>query len=236
MLFSAASVRLLSKWYSDGLVRSSLVDRIRHAGGIAVYGTSSDQVTVYDQDAARRAAWNGSISRVALNPAANRRWHGPVNYEQEFSVVSRSLICDLWQLRELRDVDISGSRAADEDIRGILALELLESLDLEGTCITDEALLIINKVPRLRVLNVCETVISDRGISYLCECKSLERLKVGSHLQGVSEHGASGGITSSGLRCLLQVPTLRIIDIKGCSMSGITDVFTGSAIRVNVEE
>ncbi len=76
------------------------------------------------------------------------------------------------------ELEIGFSDVTDEGLTAVSSMPNLEKLYLQKTSITDEALVLLEGLNRLRYLNIYGTEVSDTGLEYLINLPSLESLFV----------------------------------------------------------
>jgi hypothetical protein len=116
------------------------------------------------------------------------------NYQVHFSVGGlRPLVADK-DLKELapylaefgvRSVVLRDTRISDSGLRSLVdsCHSTLESLEIDGTDISDEGLVILSICPNLKHITVSASQLSDKGIEALAEIDSLRSIVViGGHV------------------------------------------------------
>jgi hypothetical protein len=78
----------------------------------------------------------------------------------------------------LYEVGLAHTAATDADVMRLAELEAIESLDLEGTRVTEKALPALGRLRHLRSLNLNGTRVTDRGLAELEAAKNLFMLRV----------------------------------------------------------
>ncbi len=73
----------------------------------------------------------------------------------------------LKDLRELRDLDLSGVEFRDQDLSPLYHVGTVRRLTLFGHSITDDGMKIVAKLPGLRSLKLSEVLVTNEGIGYL---------------------------------------------------------------------
>jgi len=106
----------------------------------------------------------------------------------------------------LHELDLRGeTRIIGCNVSGFTKLESL-SLAGAGIVIPDDWLAALARLPRLRLLDLTGTRISDRGIEHLATAPMLEELEL---------HGCDD-LTDRSLRALEQTPSLQLLNIARC--------------------
>ncbi|MCI0455678.1 MAG: hypothetical protein L0Z62_01695 [Gemmataceae bacterium] len=91
------------------------------------------------------------------------------------------------------EIDLSGSRAGDDDLPVIGRLADLESLKLAHTAVTDRGLKHLRPLLRLRTLDLTGTKVTDEAVAALRKLRALNSVSV-----------ANSGITGAGVKELLR--------------------------------
>ena len=103
----------------------------------------------------------------------------------------------------LRALRLDNTEVDDAELERIIRQnpELVE-LTLGGTQVTDEGLIHLTQLPRLRVLRLSRTAITDAGMSVLAKCETLESIDVSQTQVG-----------DQGVWELRALPRLRILNL-----------------------
>lgn len=83
----------------------------------------------------------------------------------------------LKDFRNLRALNLSGTKVTDAGLRHLQGLQSLQILSMEDTEITDQGLEYIGKLQNLKTLNLLTRGIRGPGLAYLKNLKQLETLK-----------------------------------------------------------
>lgn len=84
---------------------------------------------------------------------------------------------DLIHLKELRSLDLSGT-SVTEGTQYIAFIKKLESLDLSGTKVDDASLIKLRSLKKLSSLNIANTAISDNGLKAVAKFSSLKEISI----------------------------------------------------------
>lgn len=84
---------------------------------------------------------------------------------------------DLIQLKELRSLDLSGTSITD-GTQYISFIKNLESLDISGTKVDDAALTKLRSLKKLASLNIANTSVTDQGLQAVGKFSSLKDLSI----------------------------------------------------------
>lgn len=101
-------------------------------------------------------------------------------------------------------------RGSNETIKLVSVLQSLEKLDVGDSNITDEGLEPLQKLPKLRVLSLNLTQITNVGLDHLKELKSLERLRL--HATAISDDG---------MVSIARLSTLKVLDLSKTKVSDV---------------
>ncbi len=131
------------------------------------------------------------------------------------------------QCRALRRLDLSGALFTDDDVRIAISAPQLEYLSLESNkYLSDEGLVCVSSLARLKQLILSATNIGDRGCQFIGKCESL--LALGLAETGVSDVGirqlsrlreleyvtlGMTRITVDGIRMIAKLPRLAFLSI-----------------------
>ncbi|HVC96407.1 MAG TPA: hypothetical protein VND64_22165 [Pirellulales bacterium] len=91
------------------------------------------------------------------------------------------------------------------------ALPRLETIDLEGSAVSDDDLAQLAVVPRLKLLNLTGTLVTDVGLAELASLASLEKLRIDNAIA-----------TAAGLESLLRLRRLNSLHIVPAQLEGAT--------------
>jgi internalin A len=148
------------------------------------------------------------------------------------------------RLTGLRFVDLHSTRVTDAGLEGFDALVNLEEIVLdafavnrEGFGVGDGAMRVLARLPKLRILRLRLTKVTDAGLAELADCRSLTYLGLAGtrvsdaglvHLTklplledlalGVYNEGAH--ITNEGLRTVGKLTNLTSLDLSGTKITG----------------
>lgn len=87
-----------------------------------------------------------------------------------------SEVCGLANIAEL---DLSGSKSlTDEGVLQLARLPRLRTLDLSGTAVTDRGLQVLGHLPELETVSLAMTAITDQGAQHLASCSNLQRVNL----------------------------------------------------------
>lgn len=112
------------------------------------------------------------------------------------------LLAGLKDLKQLRWLDISGSKAEEDDLAGVAELTHLEVLRLSETQLGDTGLKTVGKLKDLRKLGLKTTRVTDAGLPALKGCDKLEHLELG-----------FTSITDKGAAPLTELKALKYLDV-----------------------
>ncbi|MCA9017346.1 MAG: leucine-rich repeat domain-containing protein [Planctomycetaceae bacterium] len=76
----------------------------------------------------------------------------------------------------IREIDLTDAKIKDLDMKKIVDLPYLESLNLHGTNLTDKGLAHISGLPKLQSLEIAYTRVSDDEVSKLTRFPKLKKL------------------------------------------------------------
>jgi hypothetical protein len=109
--------------------------------------------------------------RVEMNKKPLLDAQEPLDMEQAVMTIKRLGGLVEMNLRDgdlvVTGVQLSGSKATDDDLKSLRAFPLLETLRLKDTAITDAGLVHLKTLARLRQVNLGGTKVSDRGVADL---------------------------------------------------------------------
>ena len=127
-------------------------------------------------------------------------------------------------LKSVRTIELTAGGVSDQTLLRLAPLTSVERLTLSGktTRITSDGLGTLLGWPRLKVLDLGSTPLSDAEIEVLARIKTLEELR------GV----AGAAITDPALARLAALPALRVLDVPGCVPGpGSLAALKGSRLR-----
>lgn len=120
---------------------------------------------------------------------------------RKHSFVNDALLEIIAEARKLDDVSLWNTITSDDGLRYLATLPHLESLRTRCTHITDEGLRLLSKShPRLTVLELHESLVTDDGLSTLHRFQNLQRVGL----------NGNRNITSRGLATISQLHSLAI--------------------------
>jgi hypothetical protein len=133
----------------------------------------------------------------------------PILGLRELRKVSDSGLPYLARLRQVRWVNMDGSRVTDAGLAHLEALTRLEDVWLQGTRVSDAGLVHLRKLPRLKQLHLddCRRV-TDAGLAILADMTRLEELGLG-----------GTKVTDAGLAHLQGLKRLRELFLNGCRIT-----------------
>ena len=105
-------------------------------------------------------------------------------------------------------IDFSDAPIADRDLRFVMGLRRLRSIDLSRTGVTAEGLRFLQRLPSLEVLVLAETPMGDEACDELIGCTQLRRLDL-----------RKTSVTDGGLRHLYLLGHLRVLNLEGTLVS-----------------
>lgn len=108
------------------------------------------------------------------------------------------------KLLELRvqSLDLDGSRITNAAAHDLAAIKSLTHLDLSRTSVGDELLKMISQLPSLEAISLNDTQVTDEGLRSLRNCSNLRMI----NLRGTR-------ITDEGLKHLTSLPNLKDVDV-----------------------
>lgn len=121
--------------------------------------------------------------------------------------ISRRGAVRLKGLSKLRVLRASRKCLGDDGIAAVASLNALEDLSLNGA--TDDDLVQLSGLSRLRFLSLFETSVTDAGLARLAPLSRLQRLQLSGYR-----------ICGAGMAPLASLPRLAVLDFRG---SGVTD-------------
>lgn len=148
------------------------------------------------------------------------------------------------RLTGLRFVDLQSARITDAGLEGFDALVNLEEIVLdafavnrEGFGVGDGAMRVLARLPKLRILRLRLTKITDSGLAELAHCRSLTYLGLAGtrvsdagliHLSklprlenlGLGVYNEGANITNEGLRTVGRLTNLTWLDLSGTKITG----------------
>lgn len=107
-----------------------------------------------------------------------------------------------------RPVSMTFPAAVDHDLAVVSSLKSLESVDFSDSVISDDGLRSL-QLPQLRMLQIWNTCVTDKGVEAIAAIPTIRELKLG-----------STGITDAGVRHLTRIKNLQWIEL---SETAITD-------------
>jgi len=102
-----------------------------------------------------------------------------------------------------------GQHITGRGIDNLGALNSLEWLSVTGASFTDDELVHVTHLPKLKGLVIMSNAVSDRGLTHLKELRNLEEFQL-----------ASRGVTDAGLANLEGLSKLRWLDLEGSNVTG----------------
>lgn len=103
----------------------------------------------------------------------------------------------------LEELDLSGCRVSEEDLVAIGRMKKLRRLDLSWTAITGDSLAPVQKLEQLESLNLCNTRVDDDGLIHLATLARLQKLNLD-----------STRVTGAGIRVLKELSQLRELSVS----------------------
>jgi hypothetical protein len=120
----------------------------------------------------------------------------------------RRLIGDEY-FQEVVAVNLSGKKLSDDNLIAIRGLTKLVELGLANTPISDVGTRHLNRLGRLRYVDLSETRITSEGLRFLSGCHDLATLRLVN----------ARGVDDDGLQHLRGLPRLQSLDLTGTSVS-----------------
>lgn len=117
-------------------------------------------------------------------------------------------IAYLRMLHDLLELHVDRTGLTDKGMAYIAEIKSLKNLSVRGNAITDDGVKAISGL-RLRSLFLSGTSVTDETLKVLSSMKDLQRLSFRS----------CGKISGSGLKYLLELPTLQYLDFENCYLS-----------------
>jgi hypothetical protein len=141
----------------------------------------------------------------------------------------------LASLRQLKVLNLSGTKVGNEGLKPLAALRGLFYLNLGSTEVTDAGMKLLAPMKGLTALQLGGTKVGDRGVKALAASKSLVYL----YLSGTK-------VTDVGLKELAKIPRLKQLNLSGtgvtdaglkhlAGMKGLTHLHLGSETKVTKE-
>lgn len=116
-------------------------------------------------------------------------------------------------LKQLRSLDLSGSRITDEGLKYLEGLTQLDSLDLANTRVSDAGLIHVGELYSLISLDLMNTEVSNSGLAYLKRLVKLQCL----YLSGTAIDDA--GLGQIGLHNEMQILNLSWTEVSDEGLS-----------------
>ena len=154
-------------------------------------------------------------------------------------------------MRNLQSLDIGGTSASDDDLRALKPLRLAE-LSLSDTCVTDLGVRSLANFPRLQLLYLERTAITDDSLPAVTQLRNLfalslagtavsdrgiSQLEMLANLQNLSLENTR--ITDHAMSSLSRMPALANLSINGTGVSdqGILQLLGSRSLQsVTVDE
>jgi HEAT repeat protein len=135
-------------------------------------------------------------------------------------------------LKQLRDLDLSGTNVTDAGLRDLAALKQLQKLNLAGTQITDAGLKHLAALKELESLGLYSTKVTDAGLKEVAALEQLQSLDLSyakvTH-KGLKELAAlkqlqvlnlyRADVTDAGLKELAALRQLRVLNLSYTSVT-----------------
>ncbi len=117
---------------------------------------------------------------------------------------------ELVEFKFLTGLDLSGTKITDACVRH-LAKTKLRLLNLDhNPAVTDASLHYICNLPTIKSLSLADTGISDRGMVYIAESRTIDHLRIGQNRR----------ITDTGIRTLSTIKSrLMVLYLDGCNLT-----------------
>ena len=122
--------------------------------------------------------------------------------------ITGATIQSLATMRQLQELDLSGTSVDDEGARQLAALQSLHELNLGGARVTDEGVRHLRSLKQLRTLLLHGNDVSDDALPGLAALPKLSMLTLGSRR-----------VTDEGLSMLARSVSLRGVSVSGCAVS-----------------
>ena len=118
-------------------------------------------------------------------------------------------LVDLTDCAKLKHLELIDTQVSDKGALVIARLKSLESLDFEGSRITDQGMSSFTRLAKLRHV-VCSRVVTNAAFKALSSWPMLRSICV-----------RDSRVTDLGLREIRALPQLRQLDLNGCSITDI---------------
>jgi len=119
-----------------------------------------------------------------------------VNVNFQFNQSDPGPISKLGRLKKLKELDLSGTKVTDEQLKTLGSLDSLEKLKLRNTQITGSGFASFSILDTLKDLDLSETKISDSELEFLAKFSKVKRLNLSNtkisgtgfkHLEGLNQ-------------------------------------------------
>ena len=101
--------------------------------------------------------------------------------------LSDSVLVNLKGLTQLQTLDLNGTKVTDAGLMHFIGLPRLDYLSLANTAVSDAGLAQLNGLTRLRILNLIGTQVTDAGLARLNGLTKLQMLEL--HATKVTDAG-----------------------------------------------
>jgi internalin A len=125
-------------------------------------------------------------------------------------VTDADLKC-LMELKDLESLNLSGTAVSNAGLKWLLGLQNLQRLDLSNTKITNSGMTDLAALPNLAELDLKDVRVTDAGLKELAVCKNLRRLNL-----------QASKVTDAGLKELVRFPKLACLDLFETQVSDAT--------------
>ncbi|MCC7527028.1 MAG: hypothetical protein IT342_00825 [Candidatus Melainabacteria bacterium] len=122
--------------------------------------------------------------------------------------ITDSGIAYLRTLHDLLELHLDRTGLTDKGMSYIADIKALKNLSVKGTAITDRGVEAVSGLG-LRSIFLSGTQITDLSLKTLSSVKQLQRLSIRSCF----------GVTGSGLKYLVDLPTLQYLDVENCALN-----------------
>jgi len=176
-----------------------VIDKIKALGGrVKVLDGGPKQPIIAHQIDVALPDHVDEMVNLATNLTTLKRFHVPRN-----SLTDAGL-ANIRKLEELTHLQLSGPQISDRSIELVVGLERIETLGLHDTSVTDDGLKrIATSFPRLAVLTVRNTAITDEALESLASLPELQLLDL-----------INTSITDDGLRTIAKLEKITHLTVS----------------------
>ncbi len=117
--------------------------------------------------------------------------------------------CQRGRFPKLHHIEIRDSKITDQGLIGLKNLAKLRVMNIRSRMITDDGVQALSQIPKLDFLRLHASRVSDRGLTYLMDAKNLDHLELN-----------NTQVTDEGLRSLGQIGSLQTLYLDNTQVTG----------------